>query len=423
MVNANTPESAYERLQGPQTEMASPEHWVEGEPRGTTEEHVWRFDREAGRVSRRRSRNPVYETFTPYEIGSWVPALPGELAGDVSEAEAAIQILNAEADPALKPLARLLLRTESIASSRAEGLQVGVEQLARAEVLIEGGSRPKSETSMEIVRNIAATETAIRDASGDGPFTVDNIRAIHEILMEGKAFAGQVRDEQNWIGGSNTAPVGSKYVPPPPEELDRLLMDLCKAVNNESLPPVVQAAIVHAQFETVHPFLDGNGRTGRALIHVVWRRRGLTTAYVPPISLEFARDKDSYIAGLIGFRNGNVNGWLKHFTAAADSSAQTAKRYIGEVQALQGKWSDRLRALETPPRRDSATWQLVEQLPGHPAINVAMAVRLTGKTKMAATNALMQLQNSGILTPVGTKERNRVWEAKDLLELITRIDR
>jgi Fic family protein len=93
-----------------------------------------------------------------------------------------------------------------------------------------------------------------------------------------------VRDQQNWVGGNDYNPCGADFVPPPPEDVAPLIADLCRAVNDDSFPPVVQAALVHAQFETIHPFADGNGRAGRALIHVVLKRRGLTTAYVPPIA-------------------------------------------------------------------------------------------------------------------------------------------
>lgn len=393
------------------------------EPRGELESHTWRFDLEQGPISRRKRRNNEYQTFTPYPIDGWSPALSGRLAGQVSDAEAAIQALNASANPALKPLARLLLRTESIASSKAEGLQVGASQLARDEVLIEDGGRPRSQTSLQIVQNIAAMEEAIQAASGEDAFTIEHIEAIHAKLMAGEKYAGQIRDEQNWIGGNYYSPIGAAYVAPPKERVKPLLADLCRAINNDELPPVVQAAIVHAQFETIHPFIDGNGRTGRSLIHVVWRRRGLAPDYVPPVSLQFAANRDAYIAGLTAFRNGDVSSWLTQFADMSTSAADEAGSYLADVRTIQQQWNNMLNSMPTPPRADSAAWKLLEELPAHPAINLSVATRALGRTKAAANNALSQLEQAGILTPVGNQARNRIWEATALLKLIEKVDR
>ena len=108
-------------------------------------------------------------------------------------------------------------------------------------------------------------------------------------------------------------PCGAAFVPPPPGEVDPLLDDLCAFINDVALPPLVQAAIAHAQFETIHPFEDGNGRTGRALVQVVLRRRGLTPAFVPPISVVLARDKDRYLKGLTLFREDRLADWIELF--------------------------------------------------------------------------------------------------------------
>jgi len=144
-------------------------------------------------------------------------------------------------------------------------------------------------------------QLSIERASSSGALTVQDLVDIHRVLPErapNATVAGRVRDSQNWIGGNDHNPCGATFVPPPPEEVDRLLEDLCAFVDDETLPPLVQAAIAHAQFETIHPFEDGNGRTGRALVQVVLRHRGLAPAFVPPISVVLARDKDRYVGGL-----------------------------------------------------------------------------------------------------------------------------
>lgn len=409
----NSLEAMYQRF------LASPK---QGEPmRGWLEDHQWRVDiSDIEGLSRRRARRMagVYQTFTPIPIHPWDAPVPVELAGDASDAESQIQALNQRSHPALKPLARFLLRTESIASSKTEGLQVEAGNLARAEVILEDGRQPRSETSIEILRNIQAMETAIEQASQDRPFTVADLRAIHARLMEGTPDAGVIRTEQNWIGHSDS-PVGADYVPPPHERVPALLENLVDAINDDTLPPVLQAAAVHAQMETIHPFTDGNGRTGRALIHLVWRRRQLTPDYVPPISLVFSRDRTRYIQGLTAFREGRANDWFTYFSDAANQAAGRAQTYITQVSTLQEDWRQRVRdALPDVPRSNAAVWALIDELPAHPAITSARAVTALGRSKPAVNQAINQLEKAAVLKRVNQGARNRAWEVSDLIDLI-----
>lgn len=389
--------------------------------RGWFEQHQWHPDlSDTEGLSRRRIRRMAgtYRTFTPLPIHPWDIPIPPEVAGDAADAEASILTLNERSYPALKPLARLLLRTESIASSKTEGLQVEASSLARAEAMLEEGHKPRSETSVEILRNIQAMETAIEQASQDAPFTVSDLCAIHARLMEGARDAGTIRVEQNWIGRQDS-PVGANFVPPPPERVPALLADLVAAINDDTLPPVLQAAVVHAQLETIHPFADGNGRTGRALIHVVWRRRELTPAYVPPISLVFSHDRERYIDGLTAFREGRVNNWFTYFSDAAHQAAARAQAYITQVQATQDDWRNRIRAsLPDTPRRDAAVWALIDALPAHPALTSARASAALSRSTPAVNQAIDQLEQTGILKRVNRGARNRVWEVPDLIDLI-----
>lgn len=168
------------------------------------------------------------------------------MAGVVSEAEHAIRTLNNTTGRALAPLARLLLRTESIASSKVEGMQLDVQELARAEARVESGLNA-SATAMEVLANIDAMVLAVDQAALVQRFGVPEIIAIHRRLMqraENKHIAGRVRMQQNWIGGNHHNPCGADFVPPPPEEIGRLLVDLCDAIDDSQLPPLLQAALV-----------------------------------------------------------------------------------------------------------------------------------------------------------------------------------
>lgn len=144
-----------------------------------------------------------------------------------------------------------------------------------------------------------------------------------------------------------------------------------RAVLDDSLPPLAQAAYAHAQFETVHPFADGNGRTGRALVQMLLRRRGLAPSYVPPISVVLASDKQRYISGLEAFRDSREDEWLENFAVSAARAAELAARYLGDVQALQEEWRSRLAPLGV--RTDAAAWAIINALPGHHIISAPVA--------------------------------------------------
>lgn len=320
-------------------------------------------------------------------------------------------------------LARLLLRTESIASSKVEGMQVDARDLAHAEARLETVGKASS-TAGEILANIDAMELAIDHAAGSAKVSVDDVARIHAALMANapnRHVAGLVRTELNWIGGNIFNPCGASYVGPPPEEVARLLEDLRSAINSDVLSPVIQAGLVHAQFEAIHPFLDGNGRIGRALIHVVLRRRGLSPNYVPPISVVLAGDKNGYIAGLEAYARGEVDFWLTTFAAATAQAANLASVYLQKVEDLQDQWRFMLRESENP-RADSVAWRLIEVLPAHPKISVPVAVAATGRTKVVVNEALLKMESAGVVVRASQGQRNRTWEASGLLDLLADLE-
>lgn len=391
--------------------------------RGYLEQRRWQADPDLYAPARFR-RACSYETFVPAELMPIAIDLPGELAGVVSDAEAAIRALNADARPALQPLARLLLRTEAIASSRVEGMQMDARKLARAEARHEQGEAVGGEAA-EILANVDAMQVAVEDASAVVRLRASDLAGVHGVLLKAAspaAGAGAIRTAQNWVGGNDYNPCGADFVPPPPEEVERLLADLCAFCNDDSLPPLVQAAIAHARFESIHPFNDGNGRTGRALVQIILRRRALAPAYVPPISVVLASAKDRYIRGLERFRAGDDAGWIEQFAVAAARAAELARRYLDDVRALQERWRDQLRALATPPRADAAAWRLIDALPAHPIISLPVGVGATGRSKPAINLAIDQLVNAGVLERLSESRRNRSWEAAGLFDLLAGLE-
>lgn len=390
---------------------------------GRSLKRTWRYDPALDAPAAYR-RACTYEAFIPDELSSLQVHLDGQLAGLVSEAEHAIRQLNDEGGSALDPLARLLLRTESIASSKVEGMQLGVRELARAEAKAESGITP-SPTALEVLANIDAMVLAVEEASEVDRFGLTEILAIHKRLFEGalhRHIAGRVRTQQNWIGGNDHNPCGADFVPPPPEKVDRLLADLCEAIKDRTLSPLVQAALVHAQFETIHPFDDGNGRAGRALVHVILRRRGIAPRFLPPISVVFAGARRRYIDALTKFRGDSVEEWLEHFAAATVRAARLARAYVAATRDLQERWREHLRTAGRAPRADAAAWAIIELLPAHPMISAPVAAAVTGRAKGRVYEGIEQLVATGVLLPVSAGRRNRWWEAAGLLDLIARLE-
>ena len=386
--------------------------------RGTHVTRTWEYDPTLYAPPRYR-KACRYQAFVPSPLAGDEFSLPSRVFGVVSDAEQAIMSLNAVARPALGPLARLLLRTESIASSKVEGMQVGIRQLARAESRAETGGKA-SQTALEVIGNIDAMQLGVDEAAAAPSVGLTHLREIHAKLMANASnsqVGSRLRTSQNWIGGNDHNPCGADFVPPPPEHVEPLLLDLCEAMAEESLPPLVQAAMVHAQFETIHPFDDGNGRTGRALIHVVLRHRGIAVSYVPPISVVLAADRARYIEGLTQFRDGDIQAWIEHFAIASAKAAGLAEAYLDVVTILMESWRDMLRAGDAP-RADAAAWAVIDVLPAHPVMTTPVAAAATGRAKAAIHQAIGQLESCGVLVPVSTSRRNRSWEASGLLELL-----
>ncbi len=265
--------------------------------------------------------------------------------------------------------------------------------------------------------NVEAMERAIELGTSAEPLSVADIQDIHRKLLrftDDREIAGVVRTKQSWIGGNDYHPIGAPYVGPPHELVEELLDDLCRFIARTDIAAVAQAAIAHAQFENIHPFIDGNGRTGRALIYTVLRRRGEIANYIPPISLVLASQPKNYVGGLGAYSQGQVGRWCERFAHAATRAALEAERLAQEIEGLQAGWLDRL----GQPRRDAAVREIVSALPAQPVIDVAAAQQLTGKSHVAVGSAIAQLQEAGVLQKLNERKWGRVWECGDLLTLV-----
>jgi Fic family protein len=383
-------------------------------------EHHWNPNPEA-LGGRRARRGFTYRAYIPEPIADTDPGLAASLLNSLVETEGSCRELEratVERALNLETLARQLLRAESVASSRIEGLVVSHRQLAEADFAGPNGNF----AAQSVLQNIQGMEYALRLAVEAPSLNKDSFADIHRAMFEGTRddrYAGVIRDRQNWIGGEASTPANADFIPPPESELDTLLTDLAAFCNRTDLSPVLQAAIAHAQFETIHPFWDGNGRVGRALIHVILRRRGLVKRFLPPVSLVLAANADSYVKGLTSYRYGDESDWYELFSDALHSAAVESVAFGERVAELQGRWREQA----GNPRRGSAAAALIEALPSHSVVNLRTAVEITGASEPAVLRAFDRLEQAGVLRQTTIGRRNRAFECVGLFSLMDDFER
>jgi len=321
-------------------------------------------------------------------------------------------------------LARLLLRAEGVASSYIEGIAAPLADVVISEAALVGAT---SGPAAWVAANLAAVTEAV-DAAHGAPLTVGLLCDWHRTLMAGSPlpgrYVGVIRDEQGWIGGSS--PLDAALVTPPPDRLDALLTDLVEYANrdDEHLDPIVQAAVAHAQFETIHPFGDGNGRVGRVLVSwVVTRRLRLVTP--PPISTRIAADRHGYLAGLGLFRLGSPDAWVRWFADTVSGAGRVQRELVRQVDVIRRDWRTRLAGDGTgrTVRRDALAWQVLDLLPAHLLLTAPGLAALTGQHLRTVQKALGTLVDVGVLaehTPTGPRpvgRPTRLYISPDLLAL------
>ncbi len=380
-----------------------------------------------------------YQPYEPDSITSRPLSMSREANQHATVAERAVRDLaTGPGARALEGLARFLLRSEAIASSLIEGIAPSPQQVALAELAQDEDVRGFSDQARLVANNITVLRRAGEELATADAITVGDIEALHRALLPDESHHG-VRRVQNWIGGSSWHPLSAEFIPPPPELVPALMADLVDYMNGSVHAPLVQAGIVHAQFETIHPFTDGNGRVGRALIHTVLTRRGLTPSAVLPVSLVLATLRERYVEGLSAYRydgaperpeaaNG-VAAWLDVFLHATTVAAGQARLFADQVAQLQAEWEAKLaerRAAQgrrETPRADSATSRILRTLPEVPILTTRTAQRRLDVSFPAARAALEELADAGILARRSVERGTTGYTATDVFSLVTHAER
>jgi len=365
------------------------------------------------RRTRLKSRGPYQAAVLP-QIAERPFPLPPQVEADAAEALMEIRGFDAELsstelghDGEFAPLAAILLRTESASSSQIENVTAGAKALAMATIHEKAG--PNAHL---VAANVTAMRRAIEMADD---LTEQTILAAHAALLEGYEYAqpGRFRTAQVWIGGAAPTPHTATFVPPHADRVGSAMADLLAFCDRTDVALLPLVSIAHAQFETIHPFADGNGRTGRALVHVLLRRAGATRRLTVPVSAGLLANTESYFDALMAYREGDAAPIVERFSEAAFTAVNNGRALNRDLADMYAGWEHRLTA-----RRDAAAWRVLPLLVRQPAVTVKVVQEATGVSVPAAQNAIDQLVGADIVSPATAGQRNRVWIATEVIEAL-----
>ncbi|HYS81679.1 MAG TPA: Fic family protein [Anaeromyxobacteraceae bacterium] len=378
--------------------------------------------RTVGETRRSTVAGETVAAFVPGPLPPSDPPLALDPVRDVlSRAEHALSRLDLASDmvPSLDWFTYAFVRKEAVVSSQIEGTEATLDDLLTFEAKAEG-TKPGADVE-EVCNYLDALAWARRElARPKGlPLSMRLVHGVHRRLMKGVRGAskqpGEVRRSQNWVGG--TRPSNAAYVPPPPEEVPRLLGELERYIHAEDLlPPLVRAGLVHVQFESIHPYLDGNGRVGRLLIALLlehWKLLGAPLLY---LSLHFKRRRPEYYRLLDEVRRtGDWEAWSRFFLEGVAEIAEESATGARDLYRLVA--CDRERVLVAKGSSLTAA-RLLELLPRRPVVTIPGVVKMLETTKPTATKSIELFETLGILQETTGRKRDRMYRYTRYLELL-----
>lgn len=357
--------------------------------------------------SRRRAIKSTYEAALPLEIAQRNITLPTDLVEQLGDIAADLARFDAKQETRGYELPTLLLRSESAASSQIENLTSSVRNVAAAEITDDAPRNARL-----IAGNVAAMRTAI---ALPGRISQEGILAIHKELMRNSDISspGELRTEQVWIGGTPYSPHGASYVAPIATRVPHYLDDLVSFSRRNDLNAIAQAAIAHAQFETIHPFVDGNGRTGRTLIHKQLADSNAIKHATLPISAGLLHDCAEYINALESYRAGDYETIVRTLASALETALTLGSTAASRIDEVIARWKE-----STQERKGSAILRLPEVLVSQPVVNAAHLAQVLNLTDRSARNLLDKACEYGILDQTGSEKRGRRYQATELIDIL-----
>jgi Fic family protein len=376
--------------------------------------------RQTGEYERSTATGEEVNAFIPFPLPPRDPplALDDNLAQLLARASEQLRLLDLAGDlvPSVEWFVYAFVRKEAVLSAQIEGTRATLMDLLEVEA---SGKAPVDADVEEVCGYLDALNFAWEELGRDtgAPLSMRLLSQAHERLLAGARGAGkqpgEVRRSQNWIGG--TRPGNASFVPPPPHRLGDLLSEFEHAIHDDSdLPPLVRAGLLHAQFETLHPYLDGNGRLGRLLITLLLRHWRLLSRPLLYLSLFLKLHRQEYYRRLGAVRSdGDWEGWLAFFLEGVAAVAEEAIATARRLHTIVREARDRLLA------REDATvlsLRLFELLPQHPLITVNRAVHLLECSRPAAAKALRVLEAAAVLQPLDARKKNRTLVFREYLD-------
>lgn len=376
--------------------------------------------RQTGAYERSTVTGEEINAFIPFPLPPRDPPLEldDDLAQLLARASEQLRLLDLAGDlvPSVEWFVYAFVRKEAVLSAQIEGTQATLMDLLEVEA---SGEAPVDADVEEVCGYLDALNFAWEELGRDtgAPLSMRLLSEAHRRLLAGARGAGkqpgEVRRSQNWIGG--TRPGNASFVPPPPHRLGDLLSEFEHAIHNDSdLPPLVRVGLLHVQFETLHPYLDGNGRLGRLLITLLLRHWGLLSRPLLYLSLFLKVHRQEYYRRLSAVRSdGDWEGWLEFFLEGIATVAGEAIATARRLHTIVGEARGRLLA------REDATilsLRLFELLPQHPLITVNRAVDLLDCSRPAAAKALRVLEAAAVLQPLDARKKNRTRVFKEYLD-------
>ena len=355
--------------------------------------------------SRRRRILPTYEAAVPLTIARRPVSLSPEIERRLAEVESAVTRFDQTQASRGFDLPALLLRSESSSSSQIERLTSSVRNVALAELSDKAPANARL-----IARNVEAMRKAIEIGSD---ISIRSICDIHDTLMRDTGAEFGLRDEQVWIGGTPYSPHDAQYVPPASDRVRTCLDDLVAFAQRDDIAPIAKAALFHAQFETIHPFTDGNGRTGRTLLHCMLASDEVLRHSTLPISAGLLHDVKPYMGALAAYHDGNQEPIIIRLADALELACVIGLRIEDDVAEVLDRWEE-----ANTDRKGSASLRLPALLVEQPVVNIAYIVSHLGISDRAARNLVETACERRILERTGTERRGVFYQATELIAIL-----
>lgn len=381
------------------------DHW----PALAWERRTWTPSTAWGAGAESALRGGIYDASVPAMIRDAVPRPRAQVSAAADDAARELSRFDAELGARVNSFAPVLLRSEAASSSQIENLTASARAIFSAELGAKTGRNAE-----QVAANTRALRAAIELST---EISADAVLRMHAVLMaeQPRHAPGEFRQEAVWIGTRSDSPIGADFVAPWYERVPGLVDDTVAFANRLDLPPLISVAVAHAQFETIHPFTEGNGRTGRALAQAMLRHRAVTRSVAVPVSAGLLADVDGYHAALTAYRAGDVNPIVQAFADASLRAVGNARRLVAEIDQARAEWNQRLTV-----RRDSNAWRILDILARRPVLDSATIAAELGIQQTNVYPPMRSLVDAGIVKSKAEHGLGPFWRSDEILDAVDR---